>query len=285
MTGRPRKPPGDRPPDDRAEAASPPAPRGNSVIPKGAGALKTRPGYEVGYARPPSSTQFQPGASGNPRGRPKGSRNKLPALNEERMKSIIIEEAYRTIKVRDGTRNVSVPIARAVLRSLSVNAVKGQHRSQRLFAELLAAVETSFKAHNDDWVKTAIEYKVDWEQELFRRQALGITHLPDPVPHPDQVVIDFNRCTARIIGPMTKQEKVKWDTVIARKQEYEENIRELRAELRQTTSPRRREVLEMEIHYDQQYVDLVGKMERGEPITRFVPYEKRQTVTGQKGKA
>ena len=105
------------------------------------GSLVARPGYEVGYAKPPEGSKFRKGVSGNPRGRPKGSKNKLPALHEERMKAIILEEAYRTIKVRDGTRNVTVPIARAVLRSLAVNAVKGQHRSQRLVSALLASVE------------------------------------------------------------------------------------------------------------------------------------------------
>ena len=30
--------------------------------------------YVVGYGRPPKATQFAPGKSGNPRGRPKGSR-------------------------------------------------------------------------------------------------------------------------------------------------------------------------------------------------------------------
>ena len=68
------------------------------------------------------------------------------------MKAIILEEAYRTITVRDGTKYVTVPIARAVLRSLAVNAVKGQHRSQRLFSELLAGVETSNRTTYDEWM-------------------------------------------------------------------------------------------------------------------------------------
>ena len=34
---------------------------------------KTQDDYEVGYGKPPKSTQFQKGHSGNPRGRPKNS--------------------------------------------------------------------------------------------------------------------------------------------------------------------------------------------------------------------
>lgn len=39
--------------------------------------------YEVGYGRPPTHTRFQPGKSGNPNGRPKGSKNTKTILMEE----------------------------------------------------------------------------------------------------------------------------------------------------------------------------------------------------------
>jgi Family of unknown function (DUF5681) len=147
------------------------------------GSLVARSGYDVGYAKPPEASKFRKGVSGNPRGRPKGTKNKLPALNEERMKAIIVEEAYRTITVRDGTKNVTVPSAR----------VKGQHRSQRLFSELLASVETSNRTTYDEWLKTAIDYKIEWDRELARRKRLGIIDAPEPLPHPDHVVIDYGQ--------------------------------------------------------------------------------------------
>ena len=180
--------------------------------------------YEVGYAKPPAASRFKPGQSGNPKGRPKGAKNRRPALNEERMKDIILDEAYRTITVRDGDRNVSVPMAQAIIRSLAVNAAKGQHRAQRLFAELLAATERSRAQLHERFLASAIEYKVEWERELARRDALGIRDLPAPIPHPDHVVVDIRSGTVRFAGPATKEEKAEWDAVLSERAVLEESV-------------------------------------------------------------
>ena len=192
-------------------------------------AFSVRPastGYEVGYGKPPANGRFKSGQSGNPKGRPKGAKNKLPALNEERLKSIILEESYRTIKINDGNKQVSVPMAQAVMRALSVKAVKGDHRAQRLFSELLTTTERENKQIYSGWFNTALDYKIAWEKELMRRRRLGID-LPDPIPHPDDLEVNLATGQIQVKGPMTKEEKVQWDLVREYKVELEAELEEL----------------------------------------------------------
>jgi hypothetical protein len=51
--------------------------------------------YAVGNCRPPIATRFQPGRSGNPRGRPKGSKNFSILLNEELAEMVFVNENGR----------------------------------------------------------------------------------------------------------------------------------------------------------------------------------------------
>ena len=221
--------------------------------------LPARTNYEVGYAKPPAATRFRSGKSGNPRGRPKGSKNKKPALNEERLKDIILAEAYRDIKVRDGEKSVAVPIAQAVVRSLAVNAAKGQHRSQRLFAEFLAATETANKRLHDEWLETAIEYKTDWDRVLEHRRRHNI-EAPDPIPHPDDIEIDMRTGEVIVKGPFTKEEKARLDELRERKAEFQQEIADFRQELIDDPDHEYRNFIEDEIKHAEKIVGIISRV-------------------------
>lgn len=183
--------------------------------------------YEVGYAKPPAASRFKPGRSGNPKGRPKGAKNKRPALHEERLKTIILDEAYRDIKINEGARQVTISMAKAVIRSIAVNAARGQLRSQQLFTELLSSTEQANKALYNEYLQTMIEYKTDWERNREYRKAHRVI-APDPIPHPDDIVIDMKTGEALVFGPMTKEERVVWDRLRKRLDDRSEEIQELR---------------------------------------------------------
>ena len=214
--------------------------------------------YEVGYGKPPAVTRFVKGKSGNPKGRPKGSRNQMPALNEERLRDIVIAEAYRTIKVKDGGRDVSVPMAQAVIRSMAVNAVRGDQRSQKMFTDLLNTTEAKNKKLHDEYVQTMIDYKHSWEEEIERCKLIGIKP-PEPVPHPDHIKIDLSTGKILITGPFTREEKVKWDKLKKRKASAIKAIITYEEDLRDPRNEKYREFIESEIASEKSIIEIISK--------------------------
>ena len=77
-------------------------------------------GYAVGYGKPPVHGRFKKGRSGNPAGRPKGSRN---------LKSELLSEISELIVVREHGKTRKVPKLRAYIKRLSEMALQGDLRA------------------------------------------------------------------------------------------------------------------------------------------------------------
>lgn len=90
---------------------------------------QNEPDYEIGYCRPPVHSRFQPGVSGNPSGRPRGSQNFRTLLDR-----ILNEE----IPLLDGAQQRKVSKAEAITRRLVIGALKGDSRSLSTLFRLVA---------------------------------------------------------------------------------------------------------------------------------------------------
>jgi Family of unknown function (DUF5681) len=90
--------------------------------------------YKVGYGKPPRHAQFRKGQSGNPGGRPR------PPVTE-RAKALALQEAYRTITVKEDGRTLTLPAIQAVLRSQIGLVAKGNVQAQRAVLATIRTIE------------------------------------------------------------------------------------------------------------------------------------------------
>ena len=91
---------------------------------------------DVGFGKPPKHTQFKPGQSGNPAGRPKGTKN---------LKTDLEEELRELITVREGGNQKIVSKQRAMLKSLTAKAVQGDPRAAAIVIDMMYRL-----LHEDD---------------------------------------------------------------------------------------------------------------------------------------
>ena len=83
--------------------------------------------YEVGFGRPPRSTQFRKGTSGNPKGRPRGSKS---------LSTIVKETLDEKVVVRENGRCGRITKRAAMIKQQANKAVSGDQRAARYLIEL-----------------------------------------------------------------------------------------------------------------------------------------------------
>ena len=115
--------------------------------------------YEVGYGKPPKSTRFAKGESGNPSGRPKGKRN---------MATFLHAALYETVVITENGIRKSIPKFEAAIKQLVNKSASGDNASLKLLIQLVPALD----ALNADTGIKAIDNETDKQAMLSIQKRL-----------------------------------------------------------------------------------------------------------------
>lgn len=86
----------------------------------------------VGYGRPPVQSRFKPGQSGNPSGRRRGSKN---------LNSIVRQALTKKVTIREGDKIYKVTQFEAIMRNLSLSAMKGDPKAIKTMLTLMDQID------------------------------------------------------------------------------------------------------------------------------------------------
>jgi hypothetical protein len=115
--------------------------------------------YEIGYRRPPVSGQFKKGASGNPKGRPKGSSNFLTLLDKELSQKVVVTE---------NGRKKTLTRLQAMVKRMVAGALQGDQKQLLALVEILRRTGSFEPEHVDDLLPGDYEAILDAYVETRR---------------------------------------------------------------------------------------------------------------------
>ena len=101
----------------------------------------TKKSYDIGYGRPPAEFKFEKGRSGNPSGRPKGSRSLSGVINAALAERVVVN--------MEGRRR-SISKMEAAFIQLANRAAAGDRHATKAIMELLIGAESRDAARSPD---------------------------------------------------------------------------------------------------------------------------------------
>jgi hypothetical protein len=110
-----------------------------------------RDDYEVGYGKPPRHTQFSRGQSGNPRGRPAGSKNLATLVSEALNEPVIVAE-------NGGRRKISK--REAIVKQLVNRSAKADWRAIKILLDIVREIEGRIEPETVESSFSAADEKV-----------------------------------------------------------------------------------------------------------------------------
>lgn len=124
---------------------------------------------KVGYKRPPVHTRFQKGYSGNPKGRPKGTKN---------FKTDLLEELSELVLITEGGKDTRISKQRAILKRTAQKALTGDTRSiGMLVSWIIQFLDETSESSESDVLRP--DDKAILDQYILKKNNSNKVHAPD----------------------------------------------------------------------------------------------------------
>lgn len=132
--------------------------------------------YAQGYARPPKATQFQPGQSGNLKGRPRKKQG--APITGSKMDRVIVEEGNRLVEVTEGGIKRKMPMKRVLARRSLTDQATGAGRFNWRALKVIAEAEDRTRQENKALADLVVGLRADWVPIVRHFEAKG-----EPLPN------------------------------------------------------------------------------------------------------
>lgn len=135
------------------------------------------------------------------------------------------------MEIQDKNGPVSMPVARAAMRSLTLKAAKGQIGAQKLLLISLSLVESEEKRERLEAFDHAAAYQNRMRAEILAHQKRR-EDPPEMLPHPDDIELDLETGEVMFHGPVSPEDQDIWARLHDHKDFHEQQIANLLSEIK-----------------------------------------------------
>jgi hypothetical protein len=139
--------------------------------------------WQTGYRKPPVEHRFAKGISGNPKGRPKGSRKLPEMVGADDSLAALVRKAGRQMRViREGEDVREMPTVEIIIQRAFTTAAKGDPRALKVALEMLAAAEQVVQKEVDELREASLQFQASWNCwcRQVRNEHSDLTEYPEP---------------------------------------------------------------------------------------------------------